>query len=35
MYREIGRTVITHRVRQEAARQREKALDRIDRLSNK
>ena len=32
MYREIGRTVLTHRVRQEAARQREK---RMERFSNK
>lgn len=32
MYREIGRTVITHRVRQEAAKQREK---RMQRFSNK
>jgi hypothetical protein len=32
MYREIGRTVLTHRVRQEAAKQREK---RMQRFSNK
>ena len=35
MYREIARTVITHRVRQQAIKQREKALDRIERFGNK
>ncbi len=35
MYREIARTVITHRVRQEAIKRREKALDRIERFGNK
>ncbi|HEX9997891.1 MAG TPA: glycosyltransferase family 2 protein [Abditibacterium sp.] len=35
MYREIFRTVLFHRVRQEAARQREKALERIERFDNK
>ncbi|PQV63354.1 Glycosyltransferase involved in cell wall bisynthesis [Abditibacterium utsteinense] len=35
MYREIARTVITHRVRQEAIKKREKALDRTERFGNK
>jgi glycosyltransferase involved in cell wall biosynthesis len=35
MYREIGRTVAVHRVRQEAMRQRAKAMEHIERFSNK
>ena len=35
MYREIFRTVLIHRVRTEAARQREKAAERIERFGNK
>lgn len=35
MYREIARTVITHRVRQQAIKNREKALDRTERFGNK
>ncbi len=35
MYREIGRTVLTHRVRQEAIKRREKAQKRFGRFSNK
>ncbi len=35
MYREIARTVITHRVRQQTIKNREKALDRTERSGNK
>lgn len=35
MYREIFRTVAVFRVRHEAARQREKAMERLERFSNK
>lgn len=35
MYREIARTIAVHRVRQEATRQRAKAMERLERFSNK